>query len=200
MEEENKEVVPEAQVKNHTKSRRLSIISIIIIAVVALTILGIGIKKLKASMKSYNIEKQAFLLSDNSKLMFVDEENYILTYKIMSQELIMKGKYKISFDDKINENIVYEYKDFINDLKSRNENSKVVFLELLNEDLYVNETKAVNGSRNIYYLLTTSFEEKNNLVLSGYNIDNGTKIKFTEQKGEFDSYLKEVEKVVELNK
>lgn len=201
MEEEEKESVPQAKV-DHTKSgrKRLSIITMVIISVVAFTILGVGIKKLKAQMKSYNIEKEVFLLSDNSKLMFVDNENYILSYKVMSQELIMKGKYRISYNDtlndEINENIMYEYKMYVDDLKQKNSKEKIVFLELSNEDLYINGSKATNGFRNIYYLLTTSFEGKN-LVFTGYNIDNGTKIKFTEQKGEYENFLKEVEDVIE---
>ena len=62
------------------------------------------------------------------------------------------------------------------------------FLELQNDTLYINEEKNEDGYINTYYILMVYYEE-DKLVFLGYNVDTGTKIKFTQQIGEYEKYI-----------
>lgn len=193
---EDKECVPDAKnnPKNNNKcsSNRLSIISIaIIVIVVALSTFGVF--KLKIKKNEKNFSQEVFALSDKSTLLFIDDENYALNYNAKDKDITMYGKYKITYDEDINENVKYTYQKYIEDFKKSD--YSLGFLELQNEELYINNEKSENGYINIYYILML-YEENGTTQLSGYNVDTGVKIKFERLKNEFNKYYNDIVKGV----
>lgn len=174
---------------NHTnniqKSRRKSIITIILILII-LALLAIATMKLFFKKDKFYLSQEVFLLSDNSTLLFIDEENYILSYDILDQTIDMKGKYRLTYNKSLDPNIEYEYSTYIQEFKEKN--YTLGFLELQNQELYINDVKSSNGYVNTYYILMMYYDENNNLVLSGYNVDTGIRVGFKEQKGKFYEY------------
>lgn len=176
---------------NHTSvvneykiKRRLSIFSIIVIVILACV--GIFfLSKILIKKSDLNLSKEVFLLSDNSTLIFLDDDDYILKYSFRNETIDMKGKYKISYDNAINENVRFEYKTYIDEFKK--DDYTLGFLELQNDVLYVNGRKSENGYINMYYIMMVYYEDKN-LNFLGYNVDTGVRIKFEKQKGKFSEY------------
>lgn len=168
---------------SNIKPKRMSVISMTIIILFLVSVFFVF--NFIVSRNNLNIEKQVFKLSDNSTLIFGDDNQYILTYLMGNYDIKMSGKYKITFDDEINENVKSQYKFYINEFK---EEYVLGFLELQNDTLYINEEKNEDGYINTYYILMVYYEE-DKLVFLGYNVDTGTKIKFTQQIGEYEKYI-----------
>ena len=168
---------------SNIKPKRMSVISMTIIILFLVSVFFVF--NFIVSRNNLNIEKQVFKLSDNSTLIFGDDNQYILTYLMGNYDIKMSGKYKITFDDEINENVKSQYKFYINEFK---EEYVLGFLELQNDTLYINEEKNEDGYINTYYILMAYYEE-DKLVFLGYNVDTGTKIKFTQQIGEYEKYI-----------
>lgn len=169
---------------SNIKPKRMSVISMTIIILFLVSVFFVF--NFIVSRNNLNIEKQVFKLSDNSTLIFGDDNQYILTYLMGNYDIKMSGKYKITFDDEINENVKSQYKFYINEFKE--EEYVLGFLELQNDTLYINEEKNEDGYINTYYILMAYYEE-DKLVFLGYNVDTGTKIKFTQQIGEYEKYI-----------
>ncbi|MBQ8380146.1 MAG: hypothetical protein IJX34_04940 [Clostridia bacterium] len=169
---------------SNIKPKRMSIISMTIIILFLVSVFFVF--NFIVSRNNLNIEKQVFKLSDNSTLIFGDDNQYILSYLMGNYDIKMSGKYKITFDDEINENVKSQYKFYINEFKE--EEYVLGFLELQNDTLYINEEKNEDGYINTYYILMVYYEE-DKLVFLGYNVDTGTKIKFTQQIGEYEKYI-----------
>ena len=169
---------------SNIKPKRMSVISMTIIILFLVSVFFVF--NFIVSRNNLNIEKQVFKLSDNSTLIFGDDNQYILTYLMGNYDIKMSGKYKITFDDEINENVKSQYKFYINEFKE--EEYVLGFLELQNDTLYINEEKNEDGYINTYYILMVYYEE-DKLVFLGYNVDTGTKIKFTQQIGEYEKYI-----------
>mgnify|MGYP003447188185 CR=1 FL=1 len=169
---------------SNIKPKRLSVISMTIIILFLVSVFFVF--NFIVSRNNLNIEKQVFKLSDNSTLIFGDDNQYILSYLMGNYDIKMSGKYKITFDDEINENVKSQYKFYINEFKE--EEYVLGFLELQNDTLYINEEKNEDGYINTYYILMVYYEE-DKLVFLGYNVDTGTKIKFTQQIGEYEKYI-----------
>ncbi len=176
MEDEGKLKSPDISV-NHTRKRRISLISIILIAIIGIALVATIIVFFINNSNDLRLKGKKFILSDNSILYFIDENTYSLSYKIMSQEVVMNGKYKISYEDNINENVIYEYESYIDRLDR--EKYVLGFLELLNEEIFVNGEKIEKGYVNTYYIMTI-LKENDCLVFNGYNVDTGIKVKFEE--------------------
>ena len=168
---------------SNIKPKRMSVISMTIIILFLVSVFFVF--NFIVSRNNLNIEKQVFKLSDNSTLIFGDDNQYILSYLMGNYDIKMSGKYKITFDDEINENVKSQYKFYINEFK---EEYVLGFLELQNDTLYINEEKNEDGYINTYYILMVYYEE-DKLVFLGYNVDTGTKIKFTQQIGEYEKYI-----------
>lgn len=178
------------EAKNHVKDLKVkSIISRIIIALGIGLIISIVFNRYIYTIKKLDIKEQVFKLSDNSTLLFLNDNEYLLNYQIMNEDIVMKGDYKITYGERINENILYEYKNYIEKLDSIE--SILGFLELQNNELYINNKKMENseGYINTYYILMAHFED-NTLVFNGYNVDTGIEIEFTQQIGEYKQYYK----------
>ena len=177
---------------NHTsivqKKKRKSIITIFIIFIILILAVLI-ILKLVIKKDDLDLSKEAFLLSDNSTLLFVDEENYILSYNILDQSIDMKGKYILTYGEDWIPNIEFEYSSYIQDFKR--EDYILGFLELQNQELYINNIKSENGYVNTYYIVMIYFDEEGNLALSGYNIDTGIRVDFEKQEGKFKELYKQ---------
>lgn len=193
---EDKESVPDAENNQKTNlkrsSNRLSIISIaIIVIVISLSI--IGVLKLIIKKDRKDVSQEVFLLSDKSTLLFVDDENYILNYDYKDKDITMYGKYKISYDSDINNNVREAYKKYIEEFKKEDYN--LGFLELQNKELYINNEKSENGNINTYYILML-YEENGTTHLSGYNVETGIKVKFEKQENEFNKYYNKITKGV----
>ena len=169
---------------SNIKPKRMSVISMTIIILFLVSVFFVF--NFIVSRNNLNIEKQVFKLSDNSTLIFGDDNQYILSYLMGNYDIKMSGKYKITFDDEINENVKSQYKFYINEFKE--EEYVLGFLELQNDTLYINEEKNEDGYINTYYILMAYYEE-DKLVFLGYNVDTGTKIKFTQQIGEYEKYI-----------
>lgn len=169
---------------SNIKPKRMSVISMTIIILFLVSVFFVF--NFIVSRNNLNIEKQVFKLSDNSTLIFGDDNQYILSYLMGNYDIKMSGKYKITFDDEINENVKSQYKFYINEFKE--EEYVLGFLELQNDTLYINEEKNEDGYINTYYILMVYYEE-DKLVFLGYNVDTGTKIKFTQQIGEYEKYI-----------
>lgn len=171
---EDKDCVPDVSKSSLNKVNRISVISIILIAVISIIII-LSIAKILTHKDKLDISKQVFMLSDKSMIYFVDDTNYILSYNLKNKNIKMNGKYKITYDNEINENIKYEYKTYINSFKKEKYN--LGFLELQNEELYIDNQKSENGYINTYYILM-AYEEKGKLKFTGYNVDTGVKVLF----------------------
>ena len=177
---------------NHTNTGKeekqyVSIFSVILLVSIFVIVLCIILNFLLNNVRSFDVKGKVFSLSDNSTLLFLeDNETYILSYEVLNEEVLMKGKYKITYGDEINENVRYEYGTYMDKLSK--DNYVLGFIELQNEDLYINGEKAEIGYINTYYIVRTYFDEDKRLIFSGYNVDTGVKVKFEEQKGEFDNY------------
>lgn len=169
---------------SNIKPKRMSVISMTIIILFLVSVFFVF--NFIVSRNNLNIEKQVFKLSDNSTLIFGDDNQYILSYLMGNYDIKMSGKYKITFDDEINENVKSQYKFYINEFKE--EEYVLGFLELQNDTLYINEEKNEDGYINTYYILMVYYEE-DKLVFLGYNVDTGTKIKFEQQVGEYEKYI-----------
>lgn len=169
---------------SNIKPKRMSVISMTIIILFLVSVFFVF--NFIVSRNNLNIEKQVFKLSDNSTLIFEEDNQYILSYLMGNYDIKMSGKYKITFDDEINENVKSQYKFYINEFKE--EEYVLGFLELQNDTLYINEEKNEDGYINTYYILMVYYEE-DKLVFLGYNVDTGTKIKFTQQIGEYEKYI-----------
>lgn len=169
---------------SNIKPKRMSVISMTIIILFLVSVFFVF--NFIVSRNNLNIEKQVFKLSDNSTLIFEEDNQYILSYLMGNYDIKMSGKYKITFDDEINENVKSQYKFYINEFKE--EEYVLGFLELQNDTLYINEEKNEDGYINTYYILMAYYEE-DKLVFLGYNVDTGTKIKFTQQIGEYEKYI-----------
>lgn len=169
---------------SNIKPKRMSVISMTIIILFLVSVFFVF--NFIVSRNNLNIEKQVFKLSDNSTLIFEEDNQYILIYLMGNYDIKMSGKYKITFDDEINENVKSQYKFYINEFKE--EEYVLGFLELQNDTLYINEEKNEDGYINTYYILMAYYEE-DKLVFLGYNVDTGTKIKFTQQIGEYEKYI-----------
>ena len=180
---------------NHTKAEKqekqyVSIFSIILLVAIFVIVLCIILNLLFNNLNNYDVKGKAFTLSDNTTLLFLEDDTYILSYKVLNEEVLMKGKYKVTFGDDINENVKYEYGTYMDKLSK--DNYVLGFIELQNEDLYINGEKAEIGYINTYYIVRSYFDEDNNLIFNGYDVDTGVKVKFKEQKGEFDNYLNQI--------
>lgn len=169
---------------SNIRPKRMSVISMTIIILFLVSVFFVF--NFIVSRNNLNIEKQVFKLSDNSTLIFEEDNQYILIYLMGNYDIKMSGKYKITFDDEINENVKSQYKFYINEFKE--EEYVLGFLELQNDTLYINEEKNEDGYINTYYILMAYYEE-DKLVFLGYNVDTGTKIKFTQQIGEYEKYI-----------
>ncbi len=179
---------------NHTKmeeksKKSHSIFSIILLVLIFLIVLGLILGFILNNINTFNVKEKAFTLSDNSTLLFLKDDTYILSYKVLNEEVIMKGNYKITYGDDINENVEYEYGDYIE--KTSKDNYTLGFIELQNEELYINGQKAELGYVNTYYIVRAHFEDKI-LMFNGYNIDTGVKVKFEEQRGKFKEYYNKI--------
>lgn len=167
---------------SNIKPKRMSIISITIIILFLVSVFFVF--NFIVSRNNLNIEKQVFKLSDNSTLIFQKDNQYILSYQMGNQDIKMSGKYRITFGEEINENVISQYKYYINEFKK--EEYVLGFLELQNDELYINDTKNDDGYINTYYILMAYYEDEK-IIFLGYNVDTGTKIKFTQQVGEYES-------------
>ena len=185
---EDKECVPDVS-KSSKNTNRFSIITIaIIVLMVSLSILGLA--KVFHKKNKLDITNEVFLLSDKSTLYFVDDTSYMLNYNLKNKDIKMSGKYKISYDDDINDNIKYEYKTYINSFKKEKYN--LGFLELQNEELYIDSQKSENGYINTYYILM-AYEENGVFKFTGYNIDTGVKVLFEKVDSKIsDIYIEEM--------
>jgi hypothetical protein len=182
--------------KTETKrsSKRLSIFSIAIITIIVILSI-IGLLKLVIKKDKKDLSQEVFLLSDKSTLLFVDDENYILNYNYKDKDITMYGKYRVSYDEDINENVKYSYKTYIEEFKRKDYN--LSFLELQNEELYINNEKSENGYINMYYILML-YDEDGKAQLLGYNVDTGIKVKFEKQEKQFNKYYNEITKGVQI--
>ncbi|MBO5476824.1 MAG: hypothetical protein J6A15_03600 [Clostridia bacterium] len=169
---------------SNIKPKRMSIISIAIIVIFLASVFFVF--NSIVSRSNFNIENQVFKLSDNSTLIFQKDNQYILSYQMGNQYIKMSGKYRITFGDEINENVKSEYKYYINDFKR--DEYVLGFLELQNDELYINDIKNDDGYINTYYILMVYYEE-DKMTFLGYNVDTGTKIKFTQQIGGYEKYI-----------
>lgn len=175
-------------------SKRLSIFSIAIIAIVVILSI-IGLLKLVIKKDKKDLSQEVFLLSDKSTLLFVDDENYIINYNQKDKKITMYGKYRVSYDEDIDENIKNLYKAYIDEFKKKDYN--LSFLEMQNEELYINNEKTENGYINMHYILML-YEEDGKTQLIGYNIDTGIKVKFEKQNKQFNKYYNEIAKGVQI--
>ena len=195
---EDKDSVPDNldNPKTETKrsSKRLSIFSIAIVTVIVILSI-IGLIKLVIKKDKKDLSQEVFLLSDKSTLLFVDDENYILNYNYKDKDITMYGKYRVSYDEDINENVKYSYKTYIEEFKKKDYN--LSFLELQNEELYINNEKSENGYINMYYILML-YDEDGKAQLLGYNVDTGIKVKFEKQEKQFNKYYNEITKGVQI--
>lgn len=195
---EDKDSVPDNldNPKTETKrsSKRLSIFSIAIITIIVILSI-IGLLKLVIKKDIKDLSQEVFLLSDKSTLLFVDDENYILNYNYKDKDITMYGKYRVSYDEDINENVKYSYKTYIEEFKRKDYN--LSFLELQNEELYINNEKSENGYINMYYILML-YDEDGKAQLLGYNVDTGIKVKFEKQEKQFNQYYNEIMKGVQI--
>ena len=182
--------------KTETKrsSKRLSIFSIAIITIIVILSI-IGLLKLVIKKDKKDLSQEVFLLSDKSTLLFVDDENYILNYNYKDKDITMYGKYRVSYDEDINENVKYSYKTYIEEFKKKDYN--LTFLELQNEELYINNEKSENGYINMYYILML-YDENGKTQLLGYNVETGIKVKFEKQEKQFNKYYNEITKGVQI--
>ena len=182
--------------KTETKrsSKRLSIFSIAIITIIVILSI-IGLLKLVIKKDKKDLSQEVFLLSDKSTLLFVDDENYILNYNYKDKDITMYGKYRVSYDEDINENVKYSYKTYIEEFKKKDYN--LSFLELQNEELYINNEKSENGYINMYYILML-YDENGKTQLLGYNVETGIKVKFEKQEKQFNKYYNEITKGVQI--
>lgn len=178
MEDENILNSPDTSV-NHIRNRRISIFSIILIAIIGVILAIVAALFIFNDNGNKELKGKSFTLSDNSILNFIDEEAYSLSYKIMGQDVVMNGKYKMSYEDNINENIVFEYESYIDRIDR--EKYTLGFLELLNEEIFINGEKIEKGYVNTYYIMTV-LKEDDLLVFNGYNVDTGIKVKFKENR------------------
>ena len=176
------------------RSKRLSIFSIAIITIIVILSI-IGLLKLVIKKDKKDLSQEVFLLSDKSTLLFVDDENYILNYNYKDKDITMYGKYRVSYDEDINENVKYSYKTYIEEFKKKDYN--LSFLELQNEELYINNEKSENGYINMYYILML-YDEDGKAQLLGYNVDTGIKVKFEKQEKQFNKYYNEITKGVQI--
>ena len=183
---------PKTETRRSTK--RLSIFSIAIITIIVILSI-IGLLKLVIKKDKKDLSQEVFLLSDKSTLLFVDDENYILNYNYKDKDITMYGKYRVSYDDDINENVKYSYKTYIEEFKKKDYN--LSFLELQNEELYINNEKSENGYINMYYILML-YDEDGKAQLLGYNVDTGIKVKFEKQEKQFNKYYNEITKGVQI--
>ena len=195
---EDKDSVPDNldNPKTETKrsSKRLSIFSIAIITIIVILSI-IGLIKLVIKKDKKDLSQEVFLLSDKSTLLFVDNENYILNYNYKDKDITMYGKYRVSYDEDINENVKYSYKTYIEEFKKKDYN--LSFLELQNEELYINNEKSENGYINMYYILML-YDEDGKAQLLGYNVDTGIKVKFEKQEKQFNKYYNEIKKGIKI--
>lgn len=195
---EDKDSVPDNldNPKTETKrsSKRLSIFSIAIVTVIVILSI-IGLIKLVIKKDKKDLSQEVFLLSDKSTLLFVDNENYILNYNYKDKDITMYGKYRVSYDEDINENVKYSYKTYIEEFKKKDYN--LTFLELQNEELYINNEKSENGYINMYYILML-YDENGKTQLLGYNVETGIKVKFEKQEKQFNKYYNEITKGVQI--
>ena len=73
----------------------------------------------------------------------------------------------------------------------------MTFLELQNEELYINNEKSENGYINMYYILML-YDENGKTQLLGYNVETGIKVKFEKQEKQFNKYYNEITKGVQI--
>ena len=195
---EDKDSVPDnldnPKTETRRSTKRLSIFSIAIITIIVILSI-IGLLKLVIKKDKKDLSQEVFLLSDKSTLLFVDNENYILNYNYKDKDITMFGKYRVSYDDDINENVKYSYKTYIEEFKKKDYN--LSFLELQNEELYINNEKSENGYINMYYILML-YDEDGKAQLLGYNVDTGIKVKFEKQEKQFNKYYNEITKGVQI--
>lgn len=169
---------------SNIKPKRMSIISITVIILFLVSVFFVF--NFIVSRNNLNVEKQVFKLSDNSTLIFQKDNQYILSYQMLNQQVKMSGKYRLTLGDEINENVVSQYQYYIDEFER--EEYVLGFLELQNDELYINDTKSDGGYINTYYILMVYYEE-DSIIFFGYNVDTGTKIKFTQQVGEYEKYI-----------
>ena len=195
---EDKDSVPDnldnPKTETRRSTKRLSIFSIAIVTVIVILSI-IGLIKLVIKKDKKDLSQEVFLLSDKSTLLFVDDENYILNYNYKDKDITMYGKYRVSYDEDINENVKYSYKTYIEEFKKKDYN--LSFLELQNEELYINNEKSENGYINMYYILML-YDEDGKAQLLGYNVDTGIKVKFEKQEKQFNKYYNEITKGVQI--
>ena len=195
---EDKDSVPDnldnPKTETRRSTKRLSIFSIAIITIIVILSI-IGLLKLVIKKDKKDLSQEVFLLSDKSTLLFVDDENYILNYNYKDKDITMYGKYRVSYDEDINENVKYSYKTYIEEFKKKDYN--LTFLELQNEELYINNEKSENGYINMYYILML-YDEDGKAQLLGYNVDTGIKVKFEKQEKQFNKYYNEITKGVQI--
>ena len=178
---EDKDSVPDnldnPKTETRRSTKRLSIFSIAIITIIVILSI-IGLLKVVIKKDKKDLSQEVFLLSDKSTLLFVDNENYILKYNYKDEDITMYGKYRVTYDEDINENVKYSYKTYIEEFRKKDYN--LSFLELQNEELYINNEKSENGKAQ----------------LLGYNVDTGIKVKFEKQDNQFNKYYDEITKGV----
>ena len=195
---EDKDSVPDnldnPKTETRRSTKRLSIFSIAIITIVVILSI-IGLLKVVIKKDKKDLSQEVFLLSDKSTLLFVDDENYILKYNYKDEDITMYGKYRVTYDEDINENVKYSYKTYIEEFRKKDYN--LSFLELQNEELYINNEKSENGYINMYYILML-YDENGKTQLLGYNVETGIKVKFEKQEKQFNKYYNEITKGVQI--
>lgn len=170
----------EYSVNEKNKKKKWLVILLIIVlcaAVICTTIFCV----LKVKY-AFNLDKKYFKLSDSSSIIFYDKNKYMLSYEIMSNNVIMLGEYNMSMDNSISKDILNKYNEYI--LEFGKDDYRLGYLELNNKELYINGEKEDAGSIDTNYLLMLYYND-GNMEFKGYNVTTGIKIKFKEQKGQF---------------
>lgn len=157
----------------------VSVISVIIITCIFVLIVAIVLFNVfKTKVNTYDVRGKTFKLYDNATITFSkdkDDLSYIFKYNVLDQDVVMKGKYRLTYGDNIDKNIRYEYEKYV----ENNEEYMLGFIELQNEELYINGSKAENGYINTYYIART-YLDNNLLKFIAYNTDTGEKVEFNE--------------------
>lgn len=132
---------------------------------------------------AFNIDKKDFELSDSSNIIFYDKNKYMLSYEIMSNNIVMLGEYNMLIDSDIPGDITQKYENYTSLFNE--EKYRTGYLELNNKELYINGEKEETGDINTDYILMLYYDD-GKMEFKGYNVNTGIKIKFEEQKGKYD--------------
>ncbi len=167
MEDENLNI----NVKTNNKSYgKIAILAIVVVVFLLLF-------RLLFSQDKFDLKGKKFSLSDNSVLSFEEKDQYILNNKIMDNDFVMKGKYTFKYADKVDENIKNQYQNYISKLDTKK--YTLGFLELENDEIYIGESKNEAEYISTYYIVV-AYYENDVLILDGYNVDTGIRVRFTQ--------------------